>query len=251
MADPGNVRVGASCHRPFVTESASPRFVVEGTESSWRITIEHARDAHDRVGASLFCGFLKCFMGVERLTSFVDLLLLTQQSLAEDTLRRRRNTRLVAVLMQSALVEIAEALDELNAAKVVLAMNTPALWAPLERKRKAWLNDKRLRQVRNGIGHHLGGASDFRVGMAALLETSDSLVFAVGEGRRRIDGEHQLAWNALLRGLGHGQKNGREMEPADHEHVAKVSMEALNELEAQLWPVWLDVLARAGVHYER
>lgn len=236
-----------------MTTSSSPRFTFQGTEGRWQFTIEGARALANQLGPDLFGGFLKCFLGLERLTSLLDLLIITQQALPENGLRRRRNTRLLVVLLQSALIEIAEALDELNKAKVAFAMTDRSLWAPLEAKRKQWLNDTRLRLVRNRMGHHLGPAKDFQEGLAALLRGDDTLVFAVGEGQRRIDEEQRLAWDALLRGLGHGEadRSARGMDLTDHEHVANLSQAALTELADELWPVWMSVLDHAGVSCRR
>lgn len=228
---------------------SSPAFVFRGTKERWQLTIDGARSLRDRLGPALLASFLKCFLGLERLTSLVDLLLVAQQALPADGVRHRRNTRLLAFLLQSTLVEIAEALDGLNKNRVVFAMADPSTWAPLEAKRKLWLNDTRLRLVRNGVGHHLGAAADFQEGLDALLRDSDTLIFAVGEGERRIDDEQRLAWDALLRGLGHGAR--QKMDLADHKHVVTISQQGASEFAVELWSVWTSVLDHAGVSYLR
>ena len=104
-----------------------------------------------------------------------------------------------------------------------------------------------LRAIRNGVGHHFGELADYRTGLTKLLEKSDRLTFVVGEGRRRVDDEQELAWNVLLASLGESSKLRRAMIDADHEHVNDITRRALDETHEQLWFVWFDVLDRAGI----
>jgi len=216
-----------------------PRLVWRGTDKKWQLRLKGARQLCDRVGHKLVAAFLKCLEGVNRVLALEHLVVLNLKVLGRGSVVFERNERVLVLLLGSTLYELGKALQQLCDMRVVEKMNDKSAWAPVNKLRKIWTNDKRLSQLRNTFGFHLGELDDYRAGLAARLAASDSQLYVRGEGSKRHDTDFTLPFNALLAGA--------KIEDDWVQAVFTMTYEAHTELPDQLHAVWMEVLRTAGV----
>ena len=175
---------------------------MSGSDESWEVRLDGARELCDRVGLDLVAAFLKCFEGVDRVVVLEQMLVFSSRNLPEDSPSHRRNQRILVLMLGATMYELGEALQELCSAKVVEKMNDRSAWKPVNELRGRWRGDSRLAQLRNTFGFHLGHLDLYRAGLAARLAESDEQLFVRSEGTKRHDTECVLPFNALLAGAG-------------------------------------------------
>jgi hypothetical protein len=84
----------------------------------------------DAVGHRLLAAFLKCFVGVDRLLSLEQLMVMNSRAQTEDSVAYTRNLRLIVQLLAATAYETGIALQEISNAKVVEKMRDASKWEP-------------------------------------------------------------------------------------------------------------------------
>jgi hypothetical protein len=220
----------------------APSIVYRGTEKKWQLRLQGARELCARVGHDLVAAFLKCFEGVNRVLALEHLMVFNARSLPPASVAGERNLRVLVFFAASTLYELGAGLQQLCNMRVVDKMNDKSAWAPVNKLRKVWVADKRLKTLRNTFGFHLGELDHYRAGIAARLAASDTQLYARGEGRKRHGSDYVFPFDALLAGA--------KIEDDWVQAVAEMAWQAQTELPDQLHAVWVEVLRTAGVHIE-
>jgi hypothetical protein len=215
----------------------------------WSVEICNFSDLDTRVGRPLLAAFLKCFVGIDRITTFQDLIRLNAANdgaisapgTEGDAPQTQRNIFLLNALLAGTLYEIGDALHELSRAGVVDSMSDPSLWQPLDQMRKRWQKAKVPGEMRNQIAHHLGDLSVYETGVGKLSSLEAPVEFARGIGQSAFGAHHIGPWNALTQGLrmeDHEFRTLSEGVVRDHQNLAESLMEVfLNVLDAEEIPL--------------
>jgi hypothetical protein len=219
----------------------TPRLVYRRTPNGvYSIVITEPKEISVLVGDRLFAALLKCFLGSDRLLSLEDLLAVSSKHHEQDSISYDRNLRLLVLLLAATLFELGEALQELNAARVVDKMKNPAVWNPLNDLGKSLRGNNLFRRLRHQLGHHLGDAQLYDDGLHKVLARDDrELVFERADGRLRHGGECVLAQHVVEAGLG--------IKPDTLKELIEFTQKSHKELPDHLVAVFAEVLKTAGV----
>ncbi len=207
---------------------ADPVFRVVGSRSGdWQALLENPKALRGLIGPDVLAAFYKCFVGLDRITSIEHLILLTHQHSTQLTAGRHahsveRDYQMLMLMMVGTMYELAIALQNLLASKVVANLHDRSTWAPLDEIRKRWQNDPMANTMRNGFAHHLGDVSAYALG---IDKSADIVVFQRGSGGGLGKDRFIAPWDALLAGEG---IRDEELEPflqrmsSDHRGLRKM-----------------------------
>jgi hypothetical protein len=195
------------------------------------------------VGTRLFAACMKCFVGVDRLMTFEQMLVFNMRELNLESIAYTRNLRVLVMMLAGTLHELGDALHELNTALALRRLGDLPSWKPLYDRRRLWTGNAGLRKARNQMAHHLGDSALYDAALNARVAagTAENCIYH-RDGTKRQDGEGELGWALLLRGLDMPEEQLMallETTRARHEDVP--------DLMAQFFG---DLLERCGVEIE-
>jgi hypothetical protein len=186
---------------------------------------------------------MKCFVGIDRLMTFEQMLGFNVSRLKLESIAYTRNLRVLVMMLAGTLLELGDSLRELQTALALRNLGDLPSWKPLNDRRKLWTNDASLRKARNQMAHHLGDSALYDRALNAFVAagTAEDCIYHC-DGTKRQDGEGELGWALLLRGLDMPEEQLMallETTRAGHEDVP--------DLMAQFFS---DLLERCGVEIE-
>jgi hypothetical protein len=229
---------------PATPSPARARAVVSGTPNGpWEFQAVELAAVVAAVGERPFAASMKCFVGVDRLMAFEQMLFFNTKQLKEESVAYTRNLRVLVMMLAGTLCELGDALQELNTALALRGLVDADAWKPLNECRKLWTGDARLRKARNQVAHHLGDRELYDRALAAVVadETVTDRIYH-GDGSRRHDGETELGWGLVLVGL--------DMTADDFVALLKMTQEGHEGLPGLMGQFFLDLLQRCGVEIE-
>ena len=186
---------------------------------------------------------MKCFVGVDRLMTFEQMLVFNVRELKLESIAYTRNLRVLVMMLAGTLYELGEALQAVNAALALRNLGDLPGWKPLNDRRKLWTNDASLRKARNQMAHHLGDSGLYEGALISLVAAgSDEDCIYHCDGTKRQDGETELGWALLLRGLDIPEEQLRALL-----EITQTGHEDIPDLMAVFFG---DVLDRCGVEIE-
>jgi hypothetical protein len=224
--------------------SSRPRIQVAGSRHGrWQFRAVDLGVVVSSVGTRLFAACMKCFVGVDRLMTFEQMLVFNVRELKLESIAYNRNLRVLVMMLAGTLHELGDALHELNAALTLRKLGDLPSWKPLNDRRRLWTGNAALRKARNQMAHHLGDSALYDGALNALAAASpaEDCIYHC-DGTKRQDGETELGWALLLRGLDIPEEQLRALL-----EITQTGHEDIPDLMAVFFG---DVLDRCGVEIE-
>jgi hypothetical protein len=221
--------------------AVTPRLVFHGTRNDWGIRIDNPKAVADVIGVDLLASLYKCFVGIDRLTTFEHLIYISQVDYAKrnggrDTPSAERNMHVLFLLMAGTLHELGDALQQLTSAKAALKIKDKGVWGPVNELRKRWHKDPYASQIRNGFSHHLGELDTFKQGIAA---SPDQVELMHGQTSLRHGARFVEPWNALMR--------AEKIEDEEFDAFVKKTQEAHDKLPEHMVRLFTELLSSNGI----
>ena len=183
--------------------TSRPSIRVSGSrDGRWQLRAIDLGVVVSAVGTRLFAACMKCFVGVDRLMTFEQMLVLNVRELKVESIAYTRNLRVIVMMLAGTLYELGDALQGLNSALAQRELGDLPSWKPLNDRRKLWTNNANLRKARHQMAHHLGesGLYEGALTSLAVAGAGEDCIYHC-DGTKRQDGETELGWALLLRGL--------------------------------------------------
>jgi len=226
------------------SETSRPRIIVSGSrDGRWQLRAVDLGVVVSSVGTRLFAACMKCFVGVDRLMTFEQMLSFNVRELKLESIAYTRNLRVLVMMLAGTLYELGDALQGLNAALALSNLGDLPSWMPLNDRRKLWTNDASLRNARNQMAHHLGDSGLYEGALTSIAAAgADENCIYHCDGTKRRDGETELGWALLVRGLDIPEEQLMALL-----ETTQAGHEDLPDLMAQFFG---DLLDRCGVEIE-
>lgn len=167
----------------------------------WTIELRNAKHFEARLGREVLCGFCRCFVHADRLTSTVSSIYASQRLHGRDSIAFGRDLHTMVWFTIGTLRELALAIRELRAALAksgLLDAKSPP-WIVLREVESRWEDDEAFRRMRDKAAFHVD-SDVISMGLDELLK-EDHLELSQGEGSKSVNSSLTLGFLAMHNGL--------------------------------------------------
>jgi hypothetical protein len=213
----------------------------------WHVDLCNPSSIAEKMGRDVLPAFLRCFVGVDRATSLMYMVLANEASRApENSHARSRDTHLLLLLIAGTMHELGIAIEALGNLKLALPEGPDRIkklptWKGMQEIWRRWSADRFGKRVRDQVSHHLGDLDVYDAGLRKLA-SQPTIQLYVSDGPSEADGSFEGAWAILERGLGLEYEDLRRIVAQTGDDVADVHR-ALN-------PIFGEVVNLAGIPVE-